>query len=109
MRDFDEQVVARFGGFANADDYYYSVASSRCASQLSVPTLIVHSLDDPFIRMLPETRQVLIENPHVNFIETHHGGHCAFLAPSAGYDGYWAEKTLLGFLLATVPNQMHGS
>jgi predicted alpha/beta-fold hydrolase len=108
MRDFDEQVVARFGGFADADDYYYSVASSRVASQLSVPTLIVHSLDDPFIRMLPETRQRLIDNPHVNLIETNHGGHCAFLAPAAGYDGYWAERTLLGFLMATVPDQAHG-
>ena len=24
-------------------------------------------------------------------------GHCAFLAPPAGYDGYWAEKLLLDF------------
>jgi len=109
MRDFDQQVVARFGGFADADDYYYSVASSRVASQLGVPTLIVHSLDDPFIRMLPETRQALMDNSYVNFIETHHGGHCAFLAPAAGYDGYWAEKTLLGFLLTTVPHEVNGS
>lgn len=109
MRDFDEEVVARFGGFAGADDYYYSVASSQFASQLSMPTLIIHSLDDPFIRMLPETRQKLIDNPHVNFIETHQGGHCAFLAPVEGYDGYWAEKTLLGFLLATMFEQVHGS
>ena len=104
MRMFDEHVVARFGGFANADDYYYSVASSRVASRLNIPTLILHSLDDPFIRMLPETRQTLIENPHVNFIETQHGGHCAFLAPASGYDGYWAEKTLLRFLLSTMQN-----
>src|SRR5262249_14407769 len=41
MRDFDHQIVARFGGFVDADDYYYSVASSRVASELSVPTLIV--------------------------------------------------------------------
>jgi predicted alpha/beta-fold hydrolase len=102
MRDFDEHVVARFGGFADADDYYHSVASSRYAAQLSMPTLILHALDDPFIRMLPETRQALIENPQVNFFETEHGGHCAFLAPAEGYDGYWAEKMLLGFLLNTV-------
>jgi len=108
MRDFDEYVVARFGGFVDADDYYYSVASSRVAAQLSVPTLILHSLDDPFIRMLPETRQTLIDNPHVNFFETQHGGHCAFLAPAAGYDGYWAEKMLLGFLLNTVQSESDG-
>jgi predicted alpha/beta-fold hydrolase len=109
MRDFDEYVVARFGGFADADDYYCSVASSRFASLFSVPTLIVHSLDDPFIRMLPDTRQALIDNPNVSFIETHYGGHCAFLEPATEYDGYWAEKTLLGFLLKTLEGQTSGS
>lgn len=109
MRDFDEYVVAQFGGFAGADDYYHSVASSRFASQYSLPTLVVHSLDDPFIRMLPETRQALIDNPNVSFIETHHGGHCAFLAPAVGYDGYWAERVLLGFLMNTLEYRANGS
>jgi uncharacterized protein len=101
MRDFDQQIVARYGHFRDADDYYYSVASSQFASRFRTPTLLVHSLDDPFIRMLPETRSALIANPHVTYIETQHGGHCAFLSPAdANDDGYWAEKTLLGFLLA---------
>lgn len=99
MRDFDQHIVARYGGFADADDYYYSVASSKHAAFLRVPTLILHSLDDPFIRMLPATREALVANPHVTLIETDRGGHCAFLAaadPSS--DGRWAEQTLLQFL-----------
>jgi uncharacterized protein len=99
MRLFDEHIVARYGGFAGADDYYYSVASSQYAGLFRAPTLILHSLDDPFIRMLSSTRAALIENPHVTFVETQHGGHCAFLAPSKNDDGRWAESTLLGFLL----------
>lgn len=99
MRHFDEHIVARYGGFADADDYYYSVASSQYADRLSTPTLILHSQDDPFIRMLPTTRNALIANPSVTFIETKQGGHCAFLAsPQPGDDGRWAEKTLLNFL-----------
>jgi len=109
MRDFDEYVVAPFGGFASADDYYDAVASSHVAAQLGLPVLIVHSLDDPFIRMRPETREALLNNPHVSFIETGHGGHCAFLAPGLGDDGYWAEKTLFGFLLATTGTVANGS
>lgn len=106
MRLFDEHIVARYGGFANADDYYFKVASSRYANRLSVPTLILHSLDDPFIRMLPATRAALIANPNVTYVETQHGGHCAFLeSPQQGDDGRWAEKMLLSFLQA----QMHGS
>jgi predicted alpha/beta-fold hydrolase len=99
MRLFDDHIVARYGGFANADDYYEKVASSHFADRLSIPTLILHSLDDPFIRLLPRTREALIANPNVTYIETQRGGHCAFLeAATNGYDGRWAERTLLGFL-----------
>ncbi len=101
LRDFDHQIVARFGGFRDADDYYQTVRSSHFASAFRTPTLILHSLDDPFIRMLPSTREALSGNANVTFIETMHGGHCAFLAePTASRDTFWAEHTLLGFLLA---------
>jgi predicted alpha/beta-fold hydrolase len=70
-----------------------------------VPTLIVHALDDPFIRMLPSTRHALLNNPDVTLLETQHGGHCAFLAPATHEtdDGRWAEQTLLSFLLNAGP------
>jgi uncharacterized protein len=100
MRDFDQNVVARYGGFADADDYYHTVASSRVASRLSVPTLVIHALDDPFIRMLPSTRQTLLANEYVTFVETRYGGHCAFLSPEAGNDRHWAEKSLVEWILA---------
>jgi predicted alpha/beta-fold hydrolase len=101
MRDFDDEIVARYGGFGDADDYYAKVASSRHVGALRVPTLIVHALDDPFIRMLPATREALLGNQHVTLLETRHGGHCAFLAPAtdASDDGRWAEKMLLRFVL----------
>jgi predicted alpha/beta-fold hydrolase len=101
MRLFDDKIVARYGGFADANDYYESVASSHYAERFSAPTLILHSLDDPFIRLLPKTREALVANPNVTFIETQRGGHCAFLeAAKNGYDGRWAERTLLAFLQA---------
>jgi hypothetical protein len=99
LRQFDDQITARYSGFTGADDYYYRASSTRAASQVSLPTLILHALDDPFIRMLPSTRDVLLANPRIRLIETRHGGHCAFLAAADGYDGYWAEKVLLDFLL----------
>jgi hypothetical protein len=102
MRRFDEQIVARYGGFAGADDYYRSVASSNWAQDIAVPTLILHALDDPFIRMTPETRDKLLANSRVRLVETRHGGHCAFLSLEPGDAGFWAERTLLDFLLMTV-------
>ncbi len=105
MRDFDQEIVARYGAFMDADDYYTSVASSKYAGTLRVPTLIVHAGDDPFIRFLPETRDALVANPWVTYLETQHGGHCAFLAraTAAGDDGRWAEAMLLNFLTRRGP------
>jgi uncharacterized protein len=100
LREFDERITAPYSGFEGADDYYYRAASSRVAGEISVPTLVLHALDDPFIRLLPETYTTLRRNPAVHLIETAHGGHCAFLSSVPGPDGYWAEKVLLGFLLS---------
>lgn len=99
MRDFDQKIVARHGGFADADDYYRTVASSKVAGDLAVPTLILHALDDPFIRMLPSTRETLWSNDNVTLVETRHGGHCAFLSPEEGIDKHWAEKRLVEWLV----------
>ncbi len=100
LRQFDDQITARYSGFTGADDYYSRCSSSNWAAQIAVPALVLHALDDPFVRMLPPTRSALLGNSRVRLIETAHGGHCAFLAPAIAYDGYWAEKMLLGFLLS---------
>ncbi|HEX6496062.1 MAG TPA: alpha/beta fold hydrolase [Acidobacteriaceae bacterium] len=100
LREFDDRVMAPCSGFTGADDYYHRAASARVADRIAIPTMVLHALDDPFIRMLPETRATLLENPQVHLIETTHGGHCAFLAPATGYDGYWAERLLFDFLHA---------
>jgi predicted alpha/beta-fold hydrolase len=99
MRDFDQFVVAGYGGFVDADDYYRAVASSRWAADFALPTLIIHALDDPFIRMLPSTREALLDNENVTFVETQYGGHCAFLSPERGIDKHWAEKALVEWLV----------
>jgi predicted alpha/beta-fold hydrolase len=103
LREFDDRITALYSGFTGADDYYYRAAAARVLGSISVPTLILHALDDPFIRFTKESRSLITSNPSITLIETRHGGHCAFLAqpePSSNYDGYWAEHTLLRFLLA---------
>jgi predicted alpha/beta-fold hydrolase len=98
IREFDHEITARYEGFAGADDYYHRAAAARVLERIRVPTLVLHAEDDPFIRILPETRAKLVANPAIHFIETHNGGHCAFLAPPNGYDGRWAEKVLIDFI-----------
>jgi uncharacterized protein len=103
LRDFDHCITALYSGFSSADDYYYRAAAARVLEHIRVPTLILHALDDPFIVLTPESRLKIEQNPNITMLETMQGGHCAFLAdpvPSTRYDGYWAEHTLLSFLLA---------
>ncbi len=103
IREFDDRITAFYSGFTGAADYYYRAAAARVLDHIAVPTLILHSLDDPFLRILPESRELILANPYITYIETLHGGHCAFLAEAdsvSGYDGYWAEHTLLRFLLS---------
>jgi predicted alpha/beta-fold hydrolase len=98
LRDFDDQITARYSEFRDAQDYYERAAAARVLDKISVPTLVLHATDDPFIRILPDTREKLQQNPHITFIETKRGGHCAFLAPANGYDGRWAERQAIAFL-----------
>ena len=100
IREFDDQITARYCGFAGAQDYYTRAASSNVLDRISVPTLVLHADDDPFIRVLPETRQKLLHNPNITFVETASGGHCAFLAEPNGYDGRWGERQTVRFIRA---------
>ncbi len=101
LREFDERVTALYAGFQGADDYYYRAAAARVVDRIAVPTLILHALDDPFVRITEASRALLLANPAITLIEPEHGGHCAFLAKAVaadGNDGYWAESTLLRFI-----------
>jgi predicted alpha/beta-fold hydrolase len=102
LREFDDRITALYSGFTSADDYYDRAAAARVLDRIAVPSLVLHALDDPFVRLSAETRGKISANPNITLLESKNGGHCAFLAQpdgAAGYDGYWAEHTLLRFLL----------
>ncbi|MFP5204778.1 MAG: YheT family hydrolase [Acidobacteriota bacterium] len=100
IREFDDKIVAPNCGFQNADDYYFRAASARVVDRIAVPALVVSAQDDPFIRLYPETRARLKANAHVDFVETRHGGHCAFLGRDRGDDIHWAEAVIVRYLQA---------
>jgi len=102
IREFDQKIVAPHCGFRNADDYYYRAASARVIDRIAVPTLILLAQDDPFIRLSSETRAVILGNPHIDFMETAHGGHCAFLGRRSVDGIHWAETTVVRYIQASV-------
>ncbi len=100
IREFDDRVTARYSGFRDADDYYFRASSARVVEAIRLPTLLIHALDDPFIRMRADTRERLAANRAIDLMETSRGGHCAFLASRAGDERHWAEATVVRYLMA---------
>jgi len=109
LRDFDDKIVARYCGYAGADDYYYRAASARVVDRIAVPTLILRALDDPFIRLTAETRNALLANANITLLETANGGHCAYLSSDRGDEIHWAEATVMRYLLHVAPDAGNGS
>jgi predicted alpha/beta-fold hydrolase len=100
LRDFDERVTAYYCDFAGADDYYDRAAAAHVIDRIARPALVIHAANDPFIRLLPETRAKVVGNPNITYVETEDGGHCAFIGERDGdstYDGRWAEREVVEF------------
>jgi predicted alpha/beta-fold hydrolase len=98
LRDFDEHFTSIHNGFINADDYYYRCSSIRVVDQVRVPTLIIHSEDDPFIPFAPLRERFFAENQYVLLLKTERGGHVAFIgSPTEDEDRFWAENRAVEF------------
>jgi hypothetical protein len=100
LRDFDDRITAHYCGFTGADDYYARAAAANVIARIARPTLVIHAANDPFVRILPQTRQALISNRNITYVEAEDGGHCAFIGERnarSDYDGRWAEREVVEF------------
>ena len=100
VRGFDDIYTAPHFGFRDAADYYHRASAMRVVDRISVPALVITAADDPFVPVDIFTNPALTRNPRVRLIVTEHGGHCGFVEDaSEGYDGYWAERTIVEFAI----------
>ena len=98
IRQFDERYTAPQGGYAGASDYYERASSLRVIPRIEVPTLIIHSADDPIIPAAPFLDPSTAANPKVLLVVTHGGGHVGFISDGrAGEDRRWAENRVVDF------------
>jgi len=110
IEEFDNHFVAPAFGFADARDYYARASSLSFIERIRIPTLIIHSEDDPFIPFAPLRDPSVAANPFVLLMATERGGHVAFLSANAGEDRFWAENRLVEFcgLIDGNTNGLHG-
>ncbi len=97
--EFDDAATAPLHGFAGAGDYYRRSSSAAFIPKITVPTVIIHSRDDPFLPADAIPEAAMRANPAVTPMITDHGGHVGFVSGSAPVAPcFWAEAAIARWL-----------
>ena len=99
LREFDEAATTKLHGFADAEDYYRKSSSNRFIQSVRVPTLLIHSRDDPFLPPAALPLSEIEVNPFLSLILTESGGHVGFLEGGPPWNPtFWMEEQSASFL-----------
>ncbi len=91
--EFDEAFTAPINGFAGAQDYYLKSSARQYLGGIQIPTLIIHSMDDPF--MTPEVIPNENELSDCVCLElSQHGGHVGFISGHLWKPRFWLEERI---------------
>ena len=96
LREFDDKITAPLHGFISAEQYYSESSCLKFLKNIQVPTLIMNSLDDPFLdkKTFPSSKEVseMVE------LEYHKkGGHAGFICGNTWKQIGWIEPRIIEF------------
>jgi predicted alpha/beta-fold hydrolase len=94
IREFDDAFTAPRNGFAGAEDYYRRCSSANFLGAIEVPTLLVHSEDDPIVPAAPFQAREWRTNPRLLPLLLRRGGHVGFHDRRGGT---WHDRAILRF------------
>lgn len=98
FREFDDAATAPLHGFRGVEDYYSRSSSKQFLSSIELPTLLLHSDDDPFLPPSSVPRMEVEENDHLQAVFTALGGHVGFMQGRLWKPDFWAERTVSRFV-----------
>ena len=101
MFEFDNELTAPLHGFRDAEDYYTRSSSISWLSRISLPTLLLNAVDDPFLpaEVLDEVRHVARENSALTLEFPARGGHAGFIGGRNPFRPvYYMEQRVCDFL-----------
>jgi len=97
--EYDTIYTAPAHGFKNAEDYWAKSSSKPFLKNITIPTLILNSLDDTFLSDECYPYEIAEKHPLL-FLETpKYGGHVGFNTQLIGKSGYWLEKRITSFTM----------
>ena len=85
-KKYDEQITSKVFGkyFKSTSDYYWHASSLHCVQGIKVPTMVIHSKDDPIIPIecLPVDECLANENIIVGIVRK--GAHICYFTGVSG-------------------------
>jgi predicted alpha/beta-fold hydrolase len=78
LLEFDDRIVARVNGFEGAADYYRQNSAQEFLGDITVPTLLIHASNDPWIGREPYDRFDWSGNANLGLLMAPGGGHAGF-------------------------------
>jgi predicted alpha/beta-fold hydrolase len=97
FHEFDDASTAPLHGFRDAEEYYRLSSSAQYIGKILVPTMLIHSTDDPFLPANAVPQDAARENPQIECRFTAHGGHVGFVEGPPWAPRFWAERTVSTF------------
>ena len=95
--EFDEIVTAPQNNFKNAKDYYQKCSSRQFIPAITLPTLILHSTDDPFIGNADFYN--LPKKKNIDLLMTQAGGHVSWIGKTDIPCHYrWMDRVILKWI-----------
>jgi len=98
--EFDDKFVAPRNGFGNALNYYERTAGARQVRAITVPTLMLHACNDPWIPASPYRALQGQGLPNVEIVLTRSGGHVGF--HERGFADTWHDRRMDEFLSGSI-------
>lgn len=96
FNDFDNKYTAPLHGFRDAEDFYQKASAENYLRGITIPTLVVNALNDPFLPKACYPRAIADDHEHIFLEIPAQGGHVGFSL--AGEEFNWAEKRSLAFV-----------
>ncbi len=94
---FDHRYTAPLHGFSNAFDFYEKASVKPHLKNISIPSLLVQSANDPFLNEACMGFEEAKQHDFLYLETPKYGGHCGFMLP--GNEFTWAEWRALAFVL----------
>lgn len=110
IHDFDVACTAPLHGFKSVGEYYEQCSSKQFLSSIYTPTLIIRSIDDPFLDPYDVPYKVIEKNPYLFSAITPYGGHVGFAEGILLHRlTWWAHEETTQFLSIYLPIKTHAN